>query len=185
MKVLGICGSLRAGSYNRLLLAAAAEIARSKDVELSIFNLDSIPFYNFDLDGPDKPEPVQQFIDAIDAAAGLVFAVPEYNHSISGVLKNAIDWASRPAFKSGLANKPSAVLSAAESPLGGVRGQMNLRTILDSTLTPVYLTNDYLLPMAHEAFDDQGVLRDETGRTRLERYIHGYCEWIKGYRQVV
>ena len=120
MKILGISGSLRAGSYNTLLLTNAAKNLEEPH-SLDIFSLMDIPFYNEDLEGEQRPAPVQGLLDAIDDADALLFATPEYNHSVPGVLKNAIDWASRPAFDCVLGGKPTGILSAAMSPVGGAR----------------------------------------------------------------
>ena len=94
-------------------------------------------------------------------------------------LKNAIDWASRPAFKSVLVNKPTGILSAAMSPVGGARAQTHLREILASTLAPVYPARDYLLPMAQNAFDSDGALNDETANRRLRRYLNDFVDWVR------
>ncbi len=177
MNILGISGSLRKASYNRLLLKTAGMLL-DNHASLTLFDLDDIPLYNAELDGTDKPEPVQKLLNAISASDGLLFATPEYNYSIPGVLKNAIDWASRPAFKSVLANKPAAIISASQSAAGGVRAQVHLRDVLSSTLTPVYRAPDYFLPLAQSAFANTGELIDDTARERLKRYLDGYVEWL-------
>jgi chromate reductase len=176
MNILGISGSLRAGSYNSLLLKNAVTSMESPH-QLTIYRLDDIPFYNEDLEGAGRPAPVKNLLDAIAGADALLFATPEYNHSVPGVLKNAVDWASRPAFKSVLVGKPTGVLSAAMSPVGGARVQMHLKDILASTLTPVYSAPDYLLPLAQKAFNDNGELTDETATRRLRRYLSGFTAW--------
>lgn len=100
------------------MLVAAREVLPA-DVELDIFSLNEIPLYNGDLDGEVKPESVAALKDAISEADGILFASPEYNYSMTGVLKNALDWASRPAYKSVLAGKPVAVISVAKGHVGG------------------------------------------------------------------
>ena len=179
MKILGISGSLRQSSFNTRLLEAAGAIAAEEGSSVELFDLSDIPFYNEDIDGEQKPDAVAALIEAIDNADGLLFASPEYNYSVSGVLKNAIDWASRPAYKSVLAGKPSGIVSASVSPMGGVRGQIHLRDILAGTLTPVYPAPDYLLAAAQEAFDGDGALSDATALRRLDRLIKGFMEWVK------
>ncbi|SDP67686.1 NADPH-dependent FMN reductase [Desulforhopalus singaporensis] len=179
MKIVGISGSLREGSYNRLLLRAAQGMVEEDD-SLKIFDLQQVPFYNADADTEIKPQPVQLLIDAVAGADGLLFATPEYNYSIPGVLKNAIDWASRPAYKSVLANKPTAILSASVSPVGGARAQVHLRDIFSGTLTPVYPAPHYLLPSAPKAFDVDGQLVDKNVRDGLKRYLTGYLQWVSG-----
>ena len=176
MKILGISGSLREGSYNTLLLAVASELV-AQPVELEVFDLAGIPFYNEDDDGEIKPEPVLALLAAIESSDALLLATPEYNHSVPALLKNAIDWASRPAFKSVLTNKPAGILSASMSSVGGARAQMHLKDILASTLTPVYPCPDYLLPMAQNSFSADGDLTDATATRRLQRYINEFASW--------
>lgn len=178
MKILGISGSLRKNAYNTLLLEAAAETL-PKGITLEICGISDICLYNEDLDSAKKPEAVVRFLNKIHDADGLLFATPEYNHSIPGGLKNAIDWASRPAFESVLKAKPCGIISAAKSPIGGARAQADLKNILDSTLSPVYPSVEYLLGLAHEKFDMHGKLIDETASRRLQRYMTGFIDWIQ------
>lgn len=177
MKILGISGSLRKDSYNTHLLSAAASLL-DVDVTLEVFDLVEIPLYNSDLDGDSKPDKVQALINAITVADGLLIATPEYNYSIPGVLKNAIDWVSRPAYDSVMRGKPTGVISTSMSKLGGIRAQVHLRDILVATLTPVYLAPDFALSSAHTAFDDAGQLVDETTQKFLQQYLTGYTKWI-------
>lgn len=177
MKLLGISGSLRKDSYNTLLLKTASAMLENR-ATVTIFDLADIPFYNADSDGPQKPAAVRQFIDAISEVDGILIATPEYNYSIPGVLKNALDWASRPAYKSVLVNKPAAIISASQSALGGVRAQVHLRDVLAATLTPVFPAPDCFISMAQTAFN-AGELVDETVRQRLKRYLEGYVDWVE------
>ena len=180
MNILGISGSLRKASYNTLLLKAATGFVEQAESTMTLFDLSDVPLYNSDIDGETKPQPVASLIEAIKHSDGLIIASPEYNYSLSGVLKNAIDWASRPAFKSVLAGKPSVILSASMSPLGGARSQTHLRNILAGTLTPVYLAADYLLPMAQDAFDSDGQLTNQQASDRLVRHVNGFMSWAEG-----
>ncbi|MBW1637287.1 MAG: NAD(P)H-dependent oxidoreductase, partial [Deltaproteobacteria bacterium] len=125
-----------------------------------------------------RPEQVVRFIDAIADCDGVLFASPEYNYSIPGLLKNAIDWASRPAYKSVLAGKPVAIVSASKSPVGGARGQSHLRDILSATLSPVVPSPPFLLPQAADKFNREGILTDSASLQRLERYLKEFTEWI-------
>ena len=176
MKIIGISGSLREGSFNTRLLRCAQSLFPT-DVDLDIFNISDIPLYNGDLDGETKPEAVHALLNSLAECDGLLLATPEYNYSISGVLKNVIDWASRPAYQSVLANKPAAIVSASKGPAGGARAQSQLRHVLGATLTVVYPSREYLLPGAGNAFDELGQLKEEDNRRRLERYLLGFCEW--------
>jgi len=177
MKILGISGSLRKDSYNTQLLNAASSLL-GKNANLEVFDLAEIPLYNSDLDGENKPESVQALINAITDADGILIATPEYNYSISGVLKNALDWVSRPAYNSVMRDKPTGVLSTSMSKLGGIRAQVHLRDIMVATLTPVYLAPDFALASAHTAFDSSGQLVDETTQDILHQFLTGYMKWI-------
>ena len=128
--VLGMAGSLRRRSYNRALLRAAAKLAPA-GVEVEVFELGELPLYNADLDetrgGGPYPQPVAALREKVIAADALLLAVPEYNWGPSGVIKNAVDWVSRPSGKSPLAYKPVALMGAAPGPAGTGRGQLQLR----------------------------------------------------------
>ncbi len=181
MKILGIGGSLRRASFNNLLLEAARRLVPD-GTRVEIFGLADVPLYNADIDKDGKPQPVQALQQSIAASDALLFATPEYNYSIPGVLKNAIDWASRPAFQSVLAHKPAAIISASPSPLGGVRAHAHLREVLAGTLTPVFLAPAYVLGSAPNAFDDEGRLVDETAERRLRRYLADFVDWARARR---
>lgn len=120
---------------------------------------------------------MQALLDNIADADGILIATPEYNYSVPGVLKNAIDWASRPAFNSVMRGKPTGVISASMSHTGGVRAQVHLRDIILATLTPVYLAPDFALASAHTAFDEQGRLADKKTRDFIQQYLSGYTRW--------
>lgn len=178
MKIIGISGSLRAGSYNTALLKAVNNYSFN-NVQYEIKSICNIPLYNEDVDGAKVPEEVALLIESIKTADALLFSTPEYNHCISGVLKNSIDWASRPAFNSSLKFKPCGILAASKSPVGGARAQASLKNILSSTLSPVFPAIEYLLPNAHEMFNSEGELVDKTAHRRLERYVAGFIEWVE------
>jgi chromate reductase len=130
MRVLGIAGSLRRGSYNHALLRAAAERLPA-GVEWSEFErLAEIPPYDSDLEEEGVPEPVAALREAIREADAVIVATPEYNHSIPGVLKNALDWASRPAGQSAMTGKPAAVVGASTGMFGAVWAQAETRKVL-------------------------------------------------------
>ena len=178
MKIIGISGSIRTGSLNTRLLHAAAELT-PVGVTLDIISIADIPLYNGDIDGEVKPDSVERLKNRIKESDGVIFATPEYNYSISGVLKNAIDWASRPGYKSVLAKKPAAILSAAKGPVGGGRAQSHLRDIFSATLTPVVPSPPYLLPKAPAMFNEEGRLVDEDALRRLERYVQEFAQWVE------
>ncbi len=157
MRVLAIPGSLRSESLNARLLRHVAEQA-PRDIEIELWeDLRSLPHYDQDLDVEPAPEAVADLRDAIDRADAILIATPEYNHSIPGVLKNAIDWASRPRATTTLRNKPAAVIGASTGRFGAVWAQADLRKVLAAAGARV-IESDLAVPMAEEAFDEKGRL---------------------------
>jgi chromate reductase, NAD(P)H dehydrogenase (quinone) len=159
MNLVAIAGSLRRRSYNRLLLAALRE-ELAKPEEMTIFEeIGSLPLYNEDIDTAEAPAPVAQLRTTIREAHALVFATPEYNGSVPGPLKNAIDWASRPWPDHSLQRKPALVLGASTGMFGAVWAQAELRRILRVTGADVI---DFELPIGQAAglFDAVGHLID-------------------------
>jgi len=177
MHIIGISGSLRKESYNTKLLHAAGQCL-PQGVTFSVVSCGDLPLYDNDLDKEVKPEPIARLLQTLGKSDGLLIATPEYNYSIPGVLKNAIDWASRPGYKSVLAGKPTGIISASQSLIGGARVQLHLRDVLASTLTPVVPSPPFLVPLVHEKFNQQGELVDEDTRGRLERYMKDLVEWV-------
>ncbi len=158
MRVLGFSGSLRQGSYNSMLLQAAMTLA-PEGVEFEFFaKLAELPPYNEDLDREDGPVEVRRLRRAIIAADVLLIATPEYNGSIPGHLKTAVDWASRPTGAGALADKPAAVIGASTGLFGGLRAQEDLRKVLRVAGARV-LPHGIAIADAARAFDDRGHLR--------------------------
>lgn len=176
LRLVGLSGSLRRESFNTALLREFARLLPD-DAQLEIHDYAELPHYNQDVDP--SPPAVLRLRQAIAAADAVVFATPEYNFSLPGVLKNAIDWASRPAFKAPLAHKPAGLLSASKSAVGGARAQVALRQVLSGTLTPVFPQNEILVPAAHEKFDAQGALTDAQTEQRLQRYVTAFVAWVR------
>jgi chromate reductase, NAD(P)H dehydrogenase (quinone) len=178
MKILGIAGSLRRASYNRALLEAARELC-PESMLLDTFDLDDIPLYNadWDVDGL-RPAPVDRIKAAVTAADGLLIATPEYNHSVPGVLQNAIDWVSRPAMKSPLVNKPVAIIGASPGAIGGARGQQQLKLVLISTLALVMPHPGVVVGQAPEKFDASGALVHEPTRMFLAAFLEDLETWV-------
>lgn len=177
MNFIGISGSLREGSYNTKLLHAAAKCL-PEGVTLSVISYGDVPLYNNDLDKENKPESVARLLRTIRESDGLLIATPEYNYSIPGVLKNSIDWVSRPGYKSVLAGKPAGIISASQSVIGGARVQLHLRDVFSSTLTPVVPSPPFLVPLAQEKFNREGELIDEDTIRRLDRYMKDLVQWV-------
>jgi chromate reductase len=160
MRFLAISGSLRADSHNARLLRIAAEEAPA-GVEIDIYeDLATIPPYDADDDTGFGPVPVRELRELVADADGLIFATPEYNSSIPGVLKNAIDWASRPRATTPLAGKPAAVMGATTGQFGAVWAQAELRKVLGSTGSRI-VDAEVSLALADDAFEPDGTLRDE------------------------
>ena len=177
--VCGIAGSLRKGSFNRALLRATQELAPA-DIEIRIFDrLGEIPLYNQDVEAEGDPEPVQALKRAIGEADALLVATPEYNHGVPGVLKNAIDWASRPPGRSVLAGKPAAILGASPGVTGTARGQSQLRQAFVFTDTPALPQPEILVYRAHEKFDADGRLTDEKTREFVGKLLRGLADWTR------
>jgi chromate reductase len=166
MRVLGIAGSLRERSYNRALLRAAAELA-PPGVVFEEHDVRGLPFYDGDLEAAGDPEPVTELKNAIRRADGLVIATPEYNRGIPGGLKNAIDWASRPALASPLAGKPVAIMGASTGRSGTARAQQQLRDALGFPRAVVLEEPEVLVPEAYLHFDERGELVDQEARERI------------------
>lgn len=179
MIILAIAGSLRAGSYNRALLEAARELA-PEGMEIRVWDrLRDLPHYDADLDTDERrPEAVVELKRAIGEADGLLFATPEYNYSVPGVLKNAIDWASRPGYKSELAGKPAALMGASASAVGTARGQAHLREVLYATLARVLPHPGVLVNGAPAKFAG-GRLADEATRGFVAEFLSHFAVFVR------
>lgn len=165
IEILGIAGSLRGGSYNRALIRTAGELAPAGVRWRSYDALGDVPPYDQDQDTDSPPPAVADLRRAIGRADGVLFATPEYNHSIPGVLKNAVDWASRPHGESVLVDKPVAVVGASPSRFGAQWAQEDLRRVLEATQSKV-LEVELPVSKANERIED-GALVDEEIRRRL------------------
>jgi chromate reductase len=166
VKILGIAGSLRAGSYNKALLRAARELAPA-GVELVELGIGDLPHYDGDVEAAGDPETVAAFKDAIREADALLIATPEYNRGLPGVLKNAIDWASRPPLASPLARKPVAIMGASTGLGGTVRAQQQLRDALAFPGAVVLEEPEVLVREAFMRFDEHGELADDEARAEI------------------
>jgi chromate reductase len=179
-RVLGIAGSLRRGSYNRRLLEAAAEVAPS-GMNLILFDgLGTLPLFDEDLERGTNggPEPVRRLRDEVAAADALLIATPEYNWSIPGVLKNAIDWLSRPAPTELLAGKAVAVIGASAGLWGTRLAQSHLRQVLAATESLVLPAPTLFIPKAERAFDEHGKLIDPSAQEALAGVLRRFAMWI-------
>jgi chromate reductase len=178
LSFLGIAGSLRAASYNRGLIRAAIDLARP-GTTVTAWELGEIPLFNADVEALGDPPPVAAFKAAINGADALVIATPEYNHCVPGVLKNAIDWASRPARRSVLTNKPVAVLGASTGRGGTARAQAHLRDGLAYTNGLVLPLPEVLVDLAADKFDAEGNLHDEATRGEVRDLLVSLSAWTR------
>ena len=180
VKILGISGSLRAGSFNTAALHAAAELAPA-GMSIEVFPLADLPLYNEDLRAQGFPAPVQHLRAAIKAADGLLIATPEYNYSISGVLKNAIDWASRPP-EQPFDGKPIAIMGAGPGALGTARAQYHLRQCFIFLNGHVLNRPEVMIAAAGTKFDSAGKLTDQTTRDFLATMLVAFKAWTERLR---
>lgn len=174
ISILGFTGSLRKGSYNRSLLRASAELLPANAI-LETFDLDGIPPFNQDLEKV-VPNKVNEFKSKIRAADAILMVTPEYNYSVPGILKNAIDWASRPPGDSAWSGKPLAVMSASTGMLGGSRAQYHLRqTLLFLDVIPV-TKPEVFVTFAAQKFDENGKLTDEPTRGVVKQLLQALVD---------
>jgi chromate reductase len=178
VKVLAISGSLRSGSYNTTLLRAAAEVA-PEDVEVVLYDgLKAIPPYDEEDDADIAPAVVAGFREALAGADAILFATPEYNGSIPGVLKNALDWASRPFATNALRNKPVTVVGASTGGFGAVWAQADLRRVL-KTIGARVIGEEVPVPAVHTRTDEAGRLADAETEERLREVLDALAEAVE------
>ena len=161
--ILGFSGSLRQASSSLAVLATIAE-AVSDRANVRIVPLHDVPLYNADHDGDDKPSVVVELKRSVAEADGLIFVVPEYNYGIPGVLKNAIDWVSRPAYASPLKGKPALTMSCSVAVTGGVRVHQHMRDTLAATLSRPIARAEVVIPVVHQKIAN-GRLVDDASLT--------------------
>ncbi len=177
VKTLGISGSLRKASFNSAALRAALELL-PEGMTLEIADISEIPLYNDDVRAAGYPPVVQRFREQIAAADALLFATPEYNYSMSGVLKNAIDWASRPPDPP-VVGKPAAVMGATASLWGTTRAQYHLRQcFVFLNMFPVNKP-EVLIAQAGNKFDAQGKLTDQATRDLIGQLLVALRDWTR------
>jgi len=179
--ILGIAGSLRRQSYNRAALRAAQQLA-PEGVTLDIFELDGIPAFNQD-EEKNTPAKVVELKQRIRAADAVLIVTPEYNCSIPGVLKNAIDWATRPYGDSAWSGKPVAIMGASPGMLGTARAQYHLRQIFVGLNVFPINQPEVMIANAAERFDADGNLTDETTKKHIRRLLESLAEWTGRIRQ--
>jgi chromate reductase len=182
ISILGFAGSLRKGSYNKSLLRAAQEMV-PEDATLEVFDLEGIPPFNQDLENQ-PPEKVKEFKAKIRASDAILIATPEYNYSIPGVLKNAIDNASRPYGDNAFNGKPAAIMGASIGMLGTARAQYHLRQSM--VFLNMYPLNqpEVMVPFAQEKIDQNGRVTDQKTREKIKELLEALVSWTKKLKKV-
>jgi len=184
IEIAAIVGSLRRNSYNRGLLRTAM-LLQPEDMRLVELSINTLPFYNEDLETPSDPPLVSDFKQALRRADGLLICSPEYTYSIPGVLKNALDWASRPAGRSVLRGKPIGLMGAAVGRSGTMRGQLHLRQIFVQMGAVVIPEPEVFVTFAPDKFNQLGELTDQTSRDLIEQLLANLADWavlLRGQR---
>lgn len=179
--IVGISGSLRRGSFNAALLRAAGDLF-PEDAELTIRTIRGIPLYDADVEAADGiPEPVVSLKEAIAAADGLLLATPEYNNSMPGVFKNAIDWLSRPNadIERVFGGKPVAVIGASPGGFGTVLSQNAWLSVLRYLGTKPWYEGRLLVSRAQTVFDDTGALADDAIKAQLRQFVTGFVAFVR------
>ena len=184
VQVLGLCGSLRRGSFNLGLLHAAQELA-PRNMQISLHDIKALPFFCPDDGAGGDPEPVRKLRNAIAAADALLIATPEYNAGIPGVLKNAIDWVSQPLEQSVLRGKPTAILGCTTGRSGTERAQIQLRQTLLYTRAKPLPFPELLVSRSHAKFDMMGELSDKATRDALSHLLLRLREWTLAVQTAV
>jgi chromate reductase len=181
VNILGFAGSLRKGSFNKALLREAAKSVPA-GAKLEIFDLEGIPPFNQDLEQP-MPDKVKEFKAKIRSADAILIATPEYNYSIPGILKNAIDCASRPHGDNPFEGKPVAIMSASIGILGGARAQYHLRQVFVFLDMHPINKPEVFVTFAPSKFDEKGALTDETAKKLIGGLLENLVAWTRGLKR--
>lgn len=179
--IIGLAGSLRAGSFNAALLRAAVPLMPA-GANLDIASIKGIPLYDGDVEDKEGiPDTVAALKDQIAAADGLLLVTPEYNNSIPGVFKNAIDWLSRPPADSArvFGNRPVAVIGASPGGFGTILAQNAWLPVLRTLGTRPWFNGRLMVSRAGSVFDEQGALVDEKTKAQLQKFLHGFVDFVK------
>jgi len=175
MKILGVGGTLRKGSYSKALLLEAQKLA-PEGVVIEITEIGDFPLYNPDIALPDS---VQKFKNGIKEADAILFSTAEYNYSIPAALKNAIDWGSRPYGDNSWEEKPVAIMSESIGMLGGIKAQYHLRQIMLFTNMHPLNKPEFIVTKANEKFDEQGNLTDEHTKEKIKELLEALVKWVE------
>jgi len=180
IKILGIAGSIRKNSYNKALLGAAISLAPG-GVTIETADIADLPLFDQDLETT-MPAAVNAFKEKVEKADAILFVTPEYNYSVPGALKNAIDWASRPYGRNSFEDKPVAVMGASGSMLGTARAQYHLRQTFVFLNMHALNKPEVMVASAHEKFDADGNLTDETTKQKVRELLEAFAAWTRRLR---
>lgn len=177
IKITAFSGSLRKNSYNRMLIKSLQEL-KPENIEIEEIDLLEIPLYNGDTEDAGVPAAVSAFKEKIEKANGVIISTPEYNHAVPGVLKNALDWASRPPYNP-FSGKPVGIMGASTGLSGTISAQESLRHI--GVLLNMHIMNNpsVLVRNAQDKFDSNGKLTDEKTKEILKKYLLSLSSWIE------
>ena len=178
LRLVGFAGSLRRDSLNQACWTTAQELAPA-GMTIHLITIGQLPFYNADVEAKGDPPSVAEFKEAIREADGVLIATPEHNGGIPGVLTNAIDWATRLPGRAPMTGKPVAVMGASPSQIGTARAQLHLRQILGHAHARILPPPELLVAKAHQRFDSQLRLTDESTRHLLTTLLERFARWIR------
>ncbi len=179
MSIVLLSGSFHKYSKSLAILRAVESMLSPSKVILP--QLDALPFYSDDLTGNHQPVVVDEFMAQIEAADAIICCTPEYNHSVPAVLKNAIDWASRPAFQSPLKDKPICIITQANSAVGGARAQAHLKLIFDATLSRVHLAHEMMISDIDNKINAEHELTDAKVKDRLQKHLTDFKKFRESF----
>jgi chromate reductase len=184
LKIIGLAGSLREKSFNGMLLDAAAGYGGRACI-IEIASIQGIPLYNQDVEDAGIPKTVKGLQDRIAEADGLLLVTPEYNHSIPGVFKNAIDWLTRPpeVIDRVFAKLPVALIGTSPGPGGSGMAQLAWLPVLQTLKTQPYFGPMLIIPKAGDLFSKTGKLTDPKTKNQLQGFIHGFCQFVKEHHR--
>jgi chromate reductase len=179
--VLGVPGSLRRASYNRSLLRTAIELS-PPTLAIETYEIGTLPFFDVDVEAEGDPPPVQAFKERVRQADALLLVTPQYNGAYPGLLKNALDWASRPPRRGVLEGKPVAIMGTGTGSSGTRGAQEALRPVLGRVGAMVLAEPEVIIPRAQTVFDEQGTLRDPPTREQVRQFMAAFAAWLAALR---